>query len=49
MSFLTALIVKSSHIFAGTYFIFMKMRSRPNLKLKDFQYEIWTSMKRSEK
>ena len=47
MSLLTAPIVRNSHILAGIYFIFPKKCSRPNLK--DFQYQIWTSLKRLEK
>ena len=43
---LTALIVKNSHILIGIYFIFLKKRPRPNLK--GFQYQTWTSVKRSE-
>ena len=42
MSLLRALIVKNSHILAGIYFIFLKKRSRPNLK--GFQYQIWNSV-----
>ena len=38
MSLLTALIVKTSLILAGIYFIFLKKRPRPNLK--GFQYQI---------
>ena len=34
-----ALIVKGSHILAGIYFIFLKIRLRPNLK--GFQYQMW--------
>ena len=44
---LTALIVKNNHILDGIYFIFLKKRPRQNLK--DFQYQIWTSVKRLEK
>ena len=47
MSLLTALIVKNSHILAGIYFAFLK--KRPRLNLKGFQYQLWTSMKTSEK
>ena len=45
MSLLTALIFKNSHILARIYFIFLTKRRRP--KLKGFQYQIWTSVKRS--
>ena len=38
MSLLTAQIVKNSHIPAGIYFIFLRKRRRPNLKI--FQYQI---------
>ena len=44
---LTAFTVKNSHIFAGIDFIFLKKRTRPNMK--DFQYQILTSVKRSGK
>ena len=44
---LTALIVGSSHIFAGIYNIFLKKRPAPNLK--SFRYQIQTSVKRSGK
>ena len=47
MSLLTVLIVKNSHILAGTYFIFLKKHRV--LNLKGFQYQIWTSLKRSGK
>ena len=47
VSFLRALIVKNRHILAGIYFLFLKKRRRPNLK--SFLYQIWTSMKSSEK
>ena len=47
MSLLTALIAKKSHVLAGIYFFFLKKRLRPNLK--SFQYQIWTSVKRSGK
>ena len=39
MSLLTALIVKSSHILVGIYFIFPKIRLIPNSK--GFQYQMW--------
>ena len=42
MPLLIAPIVKNSHILAGKHFIFLE-RSRPNLK--DFQYEVWNSVK----
>ena len=45
MSLLTALIVKSIHICAGIYFVFLKKSPRPNLR--SFPYQIWTSVKRS--
>ena len=41
---MTSLIVKSSHVLAGIYFIFPK--SRPRKNLKGFRYQIWTSLKR---
>ena len=47
MSLLTALIVKNSLILAVIYFIFIKKHPRPNFKC--FQYQIWTSVKRSGK
>ena len=47
MSLLTAWIVKNSDIFAGIYFIFLKINHRSNLK--DFRYPIWTSVTRLEK
>ena len=43
----TPLIVKNSRILAGIYFIFLKKRPRQNLK--DFQYQVWTSVKISGK
>ena len=46
MSLLTATVVKNIGIYAGIYFIFLKKRPRPNLK--GFQYQIWTSVKRSK-
>ena len=47
MTLLTAFIVKNSHILAEILFIFLKKGPRTNLK--DFQYQIWTLVKRSEK
>ena len=47
MSLLTALSIKNSHILAAIYFIFLKKFRRPNLK--SFQYQICTSVKKSEK
>ena len=47
MSLLTAFIIKNSHILAEILFIFLKKGPRPNLK--DFQYQIWTLVKRFEK
>ena len=38
MSLLTAQIVKNCTILAGLYFIFLKERARPNLRI--FQYQI---------
>ena len=38
MSLLTDQIAKNSHIFDRIYFIFLKKRPRPNLKV--FQYQI---------
>ena len=43
MSLLTVLIVKSSHILAGIYFVFL------STALNGFQYQIWISVKRSGK
>ena len=45
MALLTALIVKNIYILARIDFIFLQTRPRPNLK--DFQYQIWASLKRS--
>ena len=45
MLLLTVPNVKDSHILAGFYFIFLKQRPRPNFKV--LQYQIWTSVKRS--
>ena len=45
ISLLTALTIKNSHIVAGIYFIFLNKLPRPNLK--DFQYQMWTSVKSS--
>ena len=39
--------IKNSDNLAGKHFIFLKKHSRPNLKV--FQYQIWTSVKSSEK
>ena len=47
MSLFKALIVKNSHIWAEIYITFSGKRSRPNLK--GFQYQIWSSVKRSGK
>ena len=47
MSLVTIPIVKNSHILAGIYFIYLKERHRPNSKV--WQYQIWTSVKRSKK
>ena len=47
MSLSTTLILKNSHIFAYTYFIFPRKRCRPNLT--GFQCQIWISVKRSRK
>ena len=44
MFLLTAPIVRNSHILAGIYFIFLKKRPGPNLKV--FRYQIQTSVKR---
>ena len=40
---LTALIIKTSGIVAGIYFISLTERPRPNLE--GFQYQIWTPVK----
>ena len=40
---LTAPNAIKSHILAGIYYIFRKESARKNLK--DFQYQIWTSVK----
>ena len=45
--FMSSLFVKSSHILSGIYFIFLNNYSTPNLK--GFQYQVWTSVKRSVK
>ena len=47
MTLLTALVVKNSHIQAGIYFIFLNKCPKTNLKV--FQYQISTTVKRSEK
>ena len=47
MSSLTVLIAKNSHILAVIYFILLQ--NFPKLNLKGFQYQIWTSVKRSGK
>ena len=47
MSLLTTLIVKNSHILARTFFNFLKKCPTP--KLKGFQYQIWTSVKKPGK
>ena len=44
MSLLKTLIVKTSHILGGIYFISLKKAPKPNFK--DFKYQIWTSVKR---
>ena len=44
---LTAAIVQNSHIFAAMFFIILKKYCR--LNLKGFHYQIWTSLKWSEK
>ena len=46
MSLSTIPIVKNCHILAVIYFIFLKERARP--KLKVLQYQIWASGKRSK-
>ena len=43
MSLLTAIVVTSSHFFAGIFFIFLKQCPPPNLK--GFQGQIWISVK----
>ena len=43
MSLLTNLITENTHILSRIYFIFLKRRPRPNLKV--FQYQIWTLSK----
>ena len=43
MSLLTDSIVKNSHILAGSYFLFLKERPRP--KLKVLQYQICIQQK----
>ena len=47
MSLLKTPIVESTNILAGIYFIFLK--KCPGANLKVFRYQIWTSVKRSEK
>ena len=44
MSLLKTLIVKTSHILGGIYFISLKKPPKQNFK--DFKYQIWTSVKR---
>ena len=44
MSLLRALIVKNSHILAGIYFAFLKIRH--GLNFKRFQYQTWTGKSR---
>ena len=44
ISLLTTRIVQNNHILAEIYFTFLK--SYPRLKLKNFQYQIWTSVKK---
>ena len=41
---LSSLENSHSYILAGTYFIFLKERPKPNFK--GFQNQIWTSVKR---
>ena len=40
-------IFKNSHFLAEIYFIFLKTHRKSNFR--GFQYQIWTSVKRSEK
>ena len=47
MSLLTSIIPENSNIYSGTYSIFV--RGRPRSDLKGFQYQIWTSVKKSGK
>ena len=47
MSLLTPLIDKNNHVLTGIYFMFLKKCPKPNLK--DIQYQMWYSMKRSGK
>ena len=47
VSFLTAPVIKNSHILAEPYFTFRKQCPGPNLNIS--QYQIWTSVKISEK
>ena len=47
MSLLTAPIVKKIHILSGIYFIFLK--KHPKINVKFFQYQVLTSVGRSEK
>ena len=47
MSLVAIPIVKNSNYLAGIYFIFLKKRPGPNLKI--FRYQISTSVKISEK
>ena len=46
MALSTALVAKNLHILAGIYFSVLRKSLRPNDK--GFQYQFWTSMKRSE-
>ena len=47
MFLLVALIDKTSHIFAGIYFIFPKNSAR--LDFKHFQFQTWISVESSGK
>ena len=47
MSLLRAPILKNNQFLAEIFFIFLK--TRPGSNFKGFQYQIWTSVKRSEK
>ena len=47
MSSIRPLIFENSHFVAEIHFIFLKTHLRSNFKC--FQYQIWTSAKRSEK
>ena len=48
MSLLTVVILKNSHTLAGNI-LHLSLKNNPSPNLKGFQYQIWTSVKRSGK